>query len=218
MTRLKCSFQLEVYPKSRTSRFIVFDKKGAKKLSVGYGWWDTERILSSHEILVIFSWGQAGEIPLVAFVVIIVGPDTDGLMNLRKAGTAGQVDLILHVAEEALLGCVIPAVGTAGHGLAEPAVLHQLNKLYAGVMGALVTVDQDLGLQGWTMSFHQLIHGLQNGIHLRLWKNCERKLFISAQILTFALIAIPIRRFLTGAKMPMGQEGVHWPPEKKGVM
>jgi len=29
----------------------------------------------------------------------------------------------------------------------------------------------------------------------RLWKNCERKLLISAQILTFALIAILIRRF-----------------------
>ena len=29
----------------------------------------------------------------------------------------------------------------------------------------------------------------------RLWKNCERKLSISAQILTFALIAILIRRF-----------------------
>ena len=29
----------------------------------------------------------------------------------------------------------------------------------------------------------------------RLWKNCERKLFISAQILNFALIAILIRRF-----------------------
>ena len=29
----------------------------------------------------------------------------------------------------------------------------------------------------------------------RLWKNCERKLLISAQFLTFALIAILIRRF-----------------------
>ena len=29
----------------------------------------------------------------------------------------------------------------------------------------------------------------------RLWKNCERKLFISAQILIFPLIAILIRRF-----------------------
>lgn len=29
----------------------------------------------------------------------------------------------------------------------------------------------------------------------RLWKNCERKLFISAQILIFALIAILIKRF-----------------------
>ena len=29
----------------------------------------------------------------------------------------------------------------------------------------------------------------------RLWKNCERKLSISAPILTFALIAILIRRF-----------------------
>ena len=29
----------------------------------------------------------------------------------------------------------------------------------------------------------------------RLWKNCERKLCISAQILTFALIAVLVRRF-----------------------
>ena len=29
----------------------------------------------------------------------------------------------------------------------------------------------------------------------RLWKNCERKLAASAQVLTFALIAILIRRF-----------------------
>ena len=29
----------------------------------------------------------------------------------------------------------------------------------------------------------------------RLWKNCERKLLIPAQILTFALISILIRRF-----------------------
>ena len=29
----------------------------------------------------------------------------------------------------------------------------------------------------------------------RLWKNCERKLSVSAQILIFALIAILIRRF-----------------------
>ncbi len=29
----------------------------------------------------------------------------------------------------------------------------------------------------------------------RLWKNCERKLLTSAQILTFALIVILIRRF-----------------------
>ena len=34
----------------------------------------------------------------------------------------------------------------------------------------------------------------------RLWKNCERKLFISAQILIFALIAILIRRFQTGSE------------------
>jgi transposase len=29
----------------------------------------------------------------------------------------------------------------------------------------------------------------------RLWKNCERKLVISAQILTFTLIAILVRRY-----------------------
>jgi hypothetical protein len=38
-------------------------------------------------------------------------------------------------------------------------------------------------LLGWLDKFH------------RRWKNCERKLYISAQILAFALIAILIRIF-----------------------
>ena len=50
------------------------------------------------------------------------------------------------MAEEAFLRGVVPAVGPAGHGLAELAVLHQLYKFHAGVMGALAAVDQDLGL------------------------------------------------------------------------
>lgn len=37
----------------------------------------------------------------------------------------------------------------------------------------------------------------------RRWKNCERKFSISAQILTFALIAILIRRFYTGSNAAM---------------
>lgn len=52
------SCELEVYPKSRTRRVFVFDKKGVKKLSVSFRWWDTERILASHEIAVIFSRRQ----------------------------------------------------------------------------------------------------------------------------------------------------------------
>lgn len=137
---LKCT------PSQGQGEFFVFDKKGMKKLSVGFRRWDAERILTSHEIPVIFSGSQAGEIPLISLVIVIVGPGADRLVDLLKAGTGGQIDLILYMAEEALLGRVVPAVGATGHGLAEPAVLHQLDKLHAGVMGALVAVDQDLGL------------------------------------------------------------------------
>ena len=108
-----------MYPKSRTSRVFVFDRKREKKLSVGIGWRDAERILASYEILIILRWGQTGEVPLVPFVVVIVGPGTEGLIDLCKAGAAGQIDLILHVSEEALLRGIVPAVGPTGHGLAE---------------------------------------------------------------------------------------------------
>ena len=38
----------------------------------------------------------------------------------------------------------------------------------------------------------------------RLWKNCERKLVISAQILTFTLIAILIRRYYSNPRNYQG--------------
>ena len=51
----------------------------------------------------------------------------------------------------------------------------------------------------------------------RLWKNCERKLFISAQMLTFALIAILIRRFQTGSKKALvAYAGIDAPPNDSG--
>lgn len=47
----------------------------------------------------------------------------------------------------------------------------------------------------------------------RLWKNCERKLVISAQILTFALIAILIRRYLTGSYTRKNRKRTEHRPE-----
>lgn len=121
--------------------------KSEKKLSVGTRRRGAGRINSCHEISVIFSRGQTGKFPLVASEVVIVSSDTDGLINLCKAGTARQVNLILHVAEKVLLRGVALAVGLAGHGLAKLAILHHLDKLHTGMMDTLVAVDQGLGLQ-----------------------------------------------------------------------
>lgn len=86
---LKCT------PNQGQGEFFVFDKRGVKKLSVGFRLRDAERIFAGHEILIIFGRSQAGEIPLIALVIVIVGPGADCLVDLLKAGTAGQADLIL---------------------------------------------------------------------------------------------------------------------------
>lgn len=101
-----------MYPESRRRKVLSLMKRG-EKLSAGFRRRNAERILAGHEIAVIFGRSQAGEIPLGPFIIVIVGSDVDHLMDMRKAGTGGQVDVV----EEALLGCVASAVGPAEHGL-----------------------------------------------------------------------------------------------------
>ncbi len=49
--------------------------------------------------------------------------------------------LIFHVAEEALLWGVVPAISSPGYGLPQFDALYQLDEFDAGVVDALVAVD-----------------------------------------------------------------------------
>ena len=93
-------------PSEGQLEFLTSIKSERKKLSVVFWRRDAEGVCSSHEILVIFSQGQTGEIPLVPFIIVIVYPGSNHLKDLRKAGATRQVDLVFHMAEEALLGTV----------------------------------------------------------------------------------------------------------------
>ena len=48
------------------------------------------------------------------------------------------------MAEEALLRSIIPAAAPAGHGLAQTAVFEELDETQAGIVAALVAVNQRL--------------------------------------------------------------------------
>ena len=69
--------------------------------------------------------------------------------------------------EEALLGRVVPAVPSAGHGPPQRAVLHQLDELQTGVVGPLVAVDHGLLAQRDPMVLYQQLDRFQNKIHFQ---------------------------------------------------
>ena len=69
--------------------------------------------------------------------------------------------------EEALLRGIVPAVAPAGHGLPQTGVADNLPELLAGIMAALITVNQRLDIQRNTMVFHEDMDGFQDEIHLK---------------------------------------------------
>ena len=118
-------------------------------------------------VIVKFIGRQLSQIPLVTFVVVVIHPVINHRADIREAVTAGEIDLIFHVAEKTLLRRVVPAVPTARHGLAQMGVLHNLNEFQAGVMAPLVAVDQGFAIQRNAMIFHQLVDRFQNKIDLQ---------------------------------------------------
>ncbi len=108
------------------------------------------------QIGIVFIGRQLGQIPLISVVVVIVDPVVNGAADIRKGSPAGGFTpkFVLHVAKEALLGCVVPAVAFAGHGLPQGAVLQELNELHAGVVAALIAVEGGFFAQGDAVISH----------------------------------------------------------------
>ena len=108
-----------------------------------------QRVDAGKEILVVFPGGQLQEVPLSTVVVVVVHPVIDAGKNVLKGEALGDKtgDLVLHVAEEAFLWGVIPAVAAAGHGLDEFCILQLLDEGVAGVVAALIGVDDGFVIQ-----------------------------------------------------------------------
>ena len=102
---------------------------------------------------------------MVTVVVVIVSPIVYTGKEVVVIAAGGQVQLILHMPEKAFLGCVVPAVGFSGHGLAQMIVPDNLNEFKACVVGALIAVDQGFCLQRNTMDFDQPIHCIKDEIN-----------------------------------------------------
>ena len=99
---------------------------------------------------------------MVTIVVVIVCPIVYTGKEIVVIAAGGQVQLVLHVSEEAFLRRIVPAVGFPGHGLAQMIVPDNLNEFKACVVGALIAVDQGFCLQRNTMDFDQPIHCIKD--------------------------------------------------------
>lgn len=112
-------------------------------------------------VTVILPQRELFQIPLVAIFVVVVHPIGDNSLNLLIGGTSSNQrgNLILHVTEEALLRRVIPAVSLPGHRLHEGSILELLDKGVAGIVAALVAMDDGCVVQpGSILAAHGVNH------------------------------------------------------------
>ena len=77
---------------------------------------------------------------LVTLIVVIIHIVINDDLNLSKLSTfrKSRQDVILHMTEEAFLRSVVPAVSSAGHGLAEFFIIKDIYELVAGIVAALI--------------------------------------------------------------------------------
>ena len=106
---------------------------------------------------------------MVTVIVVIVNPIGYQSKEVVVIVAGSQIQFILHMPKEALLRCVVPTVGFSGHGLAQMIVLNDLDEFQAGVMGALIAIDQGFRMQRNAMVFNQLIHRIKDKINFRDW-------------------------------------------------
>ena len=97
--------------------------------------------------MVVFIRGEIGEIPDIALPVVVINPVIYNGLYLLKSFTFFQIDLVLHVTEEALLRSIVPAVAASRHGLAKVGILQNLNELVAGVVNALIGMDDGFSVK-----------------------------------------------------------------------
>ena len=139
----------------------------APLLCLAFWFWDRQRIYAGCQIPVILAGCQLCQIPLIPVMVVIICPVRNGVVDIVKGLTSGQIDLIFHMTKEGLLWCVIPAVCFPGHGLSQITVLQQLDEFYAGIVCTPVTVDQCFCMERYLVLLHQLLHSFQYKINFQ---------------------------------------------------
>ena len=101
------------------------------------------------------------QIPLVAVLVVVVHRIVDDRSDLviGIAVCDEFPDLVLHVTEKALPGCVVPAVSLPGHGLNERSIPELPDEGVAGIVAALIAVDDGRAVQlGSVLAAHSVDH------------------------------------------------------------
>ena len=123
-----------------------------------------QRMDARANILVELVRRQLCQLPLVAVVVVVIGPVGNHRFDLPKGLAVGQIDLILHVTVEALLRRIVPAVGTAGHRLPQGGVTDDLDESVAGIVATLIAVDQRLCLERDAVLSDEELNRLQHKV------------------------------------------------------
>ena len=87
----------------------------------------------------------------------------------------GAVDSIVDIVS-------VAAVSPAGHGLAEFFIIKDIYELVAGIVAALIGMNDRFRLEGDSMIFHQFVDGFQDEIHFQRWTEHVRQYLLGKGI------------------------------------
>ena len=145
---------------------------------------DRERIFPGLQVLIVLAGRKLSETHLAGVIVVVInviinlGNDLLVLAHLRDS----RFNVILHVPKEALLRGIVPAIATARHRLYEFRILQLFDESVAGIMNALIAVNNGLIVQDSTMFLDQVFHRFQHKINLQVFAQLVRENLMCAGI------------------------------------
>lgn len=130
---------------------------------------DIQRILPGSNKVIEFIRRQLCKMPLISPIVVIIHIVINDGLDFSKLCTFCKFrhDVVFHMAEEAFLRGVVPAVSPAGHRLAEFFVIKDIYEVVDGIVAALIGMNNRFRLKGDALIFYQLVDGFQNEIQFQ---------------------------------------------------
>lgn len=133
--------------------------------------------------------------PLVSLGIVVINVVVDDSFHRFEVVSNLQIVfyVIFHVSEKAFLRGVVSTVFLSCHGLPQLFAFHDLNKAMAGILSALIGMDDGFLIEGYHIIANKVVDGLKDEINLHFsLRTYDRICFVYASIIVDRYANFPL--------------------------